>query len=97
MRCHPVMSPALLAVARGGGLLRPGTAAAAIDSIPSPAICIPEATAEGHSCDAKGRVAASLDLAAPQREEKENPPRESFQSLKGCTEERGGDRHGLWH
>lgn len=47
--------------------------------------------AEGHSCDAKGRVTASLDPAAPQQEEKERAWRESLQSLKGCTEEPGGD------
>lgn len=91
MRCHPVTSPTLLAMGTGQGLLSPSSAAAGTDSSPSPALCSPEATVEGHSCDAKGRVTASLDPAAPPQEEKENPWRESFQSLKGCTEEPGGD------
>lgn len=66
---HPIMPPAILAMGRGWGLLSPGTTPAGTDS-PSPALCSPEATAEGHRCCAKGRVTASLDPVASQQEEK---------------------------
>ena len=72
VRCYPVTYPTLLATGRGQGLLRPSTAAASTDSSLSPALCSPEATSEGHSYDAKGRVTASLDPAAPQQEKKES-------------------------
>lgn len=87
MRCHPVTSPALLAMGRGWGSLSPSTAAAGADSSPSAARCSPEATAEGH------RKGDSLFGSSLHRiwEEKENPWRKSFQSLKGCREEPGGD------
>lgn len=76
-RWHTITPPDLLATWRGPGLLSLSTAAAGTDSSPSPTLCSPEATAEGHSSDAKGRPTSSLGPGAPQQEEKKNPWRVS--------------------
>lgn len=72
MTWHPIMPPTIVAMGRGWDLLSPSTTPAGTDN-PSPALCSPEATAEGHRCHAKGRVTAFLDLVASQQQEKKSP------------------------